>query len=169
VLAAGVDKGYAQTDLTAHVAEIVAGLTMVGEEDAVCALFTAADVAQVATAESGGVQARDGQPRRLPAGPPLPERARAGGRDRHGGAGAGPGGGARDGHPQRRARRALTCLDERGIAATVVESLAENTVDAVAPAFWALVAGPSGALVHRAVNTMDAMVGHHSPRYEHYG
>jgi adenosylcobinamide-phosphate synthase len=61
-------------------------------------------------------------------------------------------------------------LDERGIAAAVVESLAENTVDAVvAPAFWALVAGPRGVLVHRAVNTMDAMVGHHSPRYEHYG
>jgi adenosylcobinamide amidohydrolase len=52
-----VDKGYARTDLTAHVAEIVAGLGLAGEEDAVCALFTAADVAQVATAESGGVQA----------------------------------------------------------------------------------------------------------------
>ena len=57
VLAVGVDKGYARTDLTAHVAEIVAGLGLAGEEDAVCALFTAADVAQVATSESGGGRA----------------------------------------------------------------------------------------------------------------
>lgn len=61
-------------------------------------------------------------------------------------------------------------LDHGGIAAAVVESLAENMVDAVvAPAFWAVLAGPSGVLVHRAVNTMDAMVGHHSDRYERYG
>ena len=68
------------------------------------------------------------------------------------------------------AGRDPSSLDESGIAAAVVESLAENTVDAVvAPAFWALVAGAPGALAHRAVNTMDAMVGHHSQRYEHYG
>lgn len=61
-------------------------------------------------------------------------------------------------------------LDESGVAAAVVESLAENTVDAViAPAFWGVVAGAPGALVHRAVNTMDAMVGHRSPRYTHFG
>lgn len=61
-------------------------------------------------------------------------------------------------------------LDLPGVAAAVVESLAENTVDAaVAPAFWGLVAGPPGVLAHRAVNTMDAMVGHHSERYENYG
>ncbi|ANS79534.1 Adenosylcobinamide-phosphate synthase [Serinicoccus hydrothermalis] len=61
-------------------------------------------------------------------------------------------------------------LDESGVAAAVVESLAENTVDAViAPAFWGLVAGAPGVLVHRAVNTMDAMVGHRSPRYARFG
>lgn len=61
-------------------------------------------------------------------------------------------------------------LDEAGIAAAVVESLAENTVDAVvAPAFWGLVAGAPGVLVHRAVNTMDAMVGHRSARYARFG
>ncbi|USQ81313.1 adenosylcobinamide-phosphate synthase CbiB [Ornithinimicrobium faecis] len=61
-------------------------------------------------------------------------------------------------------------LDASGIASAVVESLAENTVDAVvAPVFWALVAGAPGVLAHRAVNTMDAMVGHHSERYERYG
>lgn len=61
-------------------------------------------------------------------------------------------------------------LDHCGVAAAVVESLAENMVDAVlAPAFWAVLAGPPGVLAHRAVNTMDAMVGHHSARYERYG
>jgi adenosylcobinamide-phosphate synthase len=43
-------------------------------------------------------------------------------------------------------------------------------VDAVvAPALWALAFGAPGVLAHRAVNTMDAMVGHHSDRYERYG
>jgi adenosylcobinamide-phosphate synthase len=61
-------------------------------------------------------------------------------------------------------------LDEGEIARAVVESVAENTVDAVvAPALWAAVAGAPGVLAHRAVNTMDAMVGHRSERYERYG
>lgn len=63
-----------------------------------------------------------------------------------------------------------SALDPSGISAAVVESLAENTVDAVvAPAFWALVGGAPGVLAHRAVNTMDAMVGHRSDRYARYG
>lgn len=61
-------------------------------------------------------------------------------------------------------------LDESEIARAVVESVAENTVDAViAPALWAALAGAPGACGYRAVNTMDAMVGHHSSRYENYG
>ncbi len=61
-------------------------------------------------------------------------------------------------------------LDEAEIARAVVESVAENTVDAVvAPALWAAIGGPSGVLAHRAVNTMDAMVGHRSDRYARYG
>ena len=61
-------------------------------------------------------------------------------------------------------------LGEKEIARAVVESVAENTVDAVvAPALWAAVAGAPGALGYRAVNTLDAMVGHHSARYENYG
>ncbi len=56
------------------------------------------------------------------------------------------------------------------MARATIESVAENTVDAiVAPALWAAVAGGPGALGYRAVNTMDAMVGHHSDRYERYG
>jgi adenosylcobinamide-phosphate synthase len=61
-------------------------------------------------------------------------------------------------------------LDEAEIARAVVESVAENTVDAVvAPAFWAAVCGAPGALGYRAVNTLDAMVGHRSTRYRAYG
>ena len=61
-------------------------------------------------------------------------------------------------------------LDGKEIARAVVESVAENTVDAVvAPALWAAVAGAPGALGYRALNTLDAMVGHRSARYENYG
>jgi adenosylcobinamide-phosphate synthase len=61
-------------------------------------------------------------------------------------------------------------LDAGEVARAVVESVAENTVDAVvAPAFWAVVGGAPGVLAHRAVNTLDAMVGHRSPRYERFG
>ena len=61
-------------------------------------------------------------------------------------------------------------LDEAGVCAAVVESLAENTVDAVvAPALWALALGAPGTLALRASNTMDAMVGHRSVRHERFG
>jgi adenosylcobinamide-phosphate synthase len=63
-----------------------------------------------------------------------------------------------------------SCLDEKEVARAAVESVAENTVDAiVAPAIWGAVAGAPGALAYRAVNTLDAMVGHRSPRYQRYG
>jgi adenosylcobinamide-phosphate synthase len=61
-------------------------------------------------------------------------------------------------------------LDASGLAAATIESLAENTVDAVvAPVTWTLLAGAPGVLGYRAVNTMDAMVGHRSPRYARFG
>jgi adenosylcobinamide-phosphate synthase len=63
-----------------------------------------------------------------------------------------------------------TTLDEKEIVRAVVESVAENTVDAVvAPMLWAAAGGAPGALGYRAVNTVDAMVGQHSPRYRRYG
>ncbi|WTW94222.1 cobalamin biosynthesis protein [Streptomycetaceae bacterium NBC_01309] len=63
-----------------------------------------------------------------------------------------------------------SALDEAGIARAVVESVAENTSDAVvAPLFWAAVAGLPGLLAYRAVNTLDAMVGHRTPRHTNFG
>ncbi|MEZ7005768.1 cobalamin biosynthesis protein [Streptomyces sp. AD55] len=61
-------------------------------------------------------------------------------------------------------------LDADGIARAVVESVAENTSDAVVGALvWGAAAGVPGLLGFRAVNTLDAMVGHKSPRYRRYG
>ena len=61
-------------------------------------------------------------------------------------------------------------LDEAAIARAVVESVAENTTDAVvAPALWTLLAGSVGAFVHRAADTLDSMVGYRDERYRRFG
>ena len=61
-------------------------------------------------------------------------------------------------------------LDAAGMARASVESVAENTSDAVvAPLVWGAVAGVPGLLAYRAVNTLDAMVGYRSPRHRRFG
>lgn len=61
-------------------------------------------------------------------------------------------------------------LDTSGLTRATVESLAENTSDAqVAPLLWAAIGGVPGVLVYRGANTLDAMIGHRSPRYHHFG
>ncbi|MDV3125370.1 cobalamin biosynthesis protein [Mycobacterium sp. 21AC1] len=56
------------------------------------------------------------------------------------------------------------------IARAVIESVAENTSDAVVTSHvWAAVAGVPGLVGHRTANTLDAMVGHHNARYERFG
>lgn len=61
-------------------------------------------------------------------------------------------------------------LDEAGVARATIESVAENTSDAVvAPLLAGAVAGIPGLVAYRAANTLDAMVGHRTARYEHFG
>jgi adenosylcobinamide-phosphate synthase len=76
------------------------------------------------------------------------------------------------------ARRALPALAGRDparlsreeICRAVVESVAENTGDAVVGALlWGAVAGPGGVAAYRAANTLDAMVGHRTARHERFG
>ncbi|GAA3855358.1 cobalamin biosynthesis protein [Tessaracoccus defluvii] len=61
-------------------------------------------------------------------------------------------------------------LDESELARAVVESMAENTADAVvASLFWGAVSGIPGLVVHRCLNTLDAMFGHRNDRYGRFG
>ena len=66
--------------------------------------------------------------------------------------------------------RDVRALDEYGIARAAIESGAENYSDGVvAPAFWYLLLGLPGLLAYKAINTMDSMIGHRSPRYHAFG
>ncbi len=61
-------------------------------------------------------------------------------------------------------------LDHAGLTRAALESIAENTSDAqVAPLLWAALAGTPGVLLYRGANTLDAMIGHRSPRYAQFG
>ena len=61
-------------------------------------------------------------------------------------------------------------MDASELARATVESVAENTSDAVvAPLVWGGLLGLPGLLGYRAANTLDAMVGHRSARYARFG
>jgi adenosylcobinamide-phosphate synthase len=61
-------------------------------------------------------------------------------------------------------------LDEAGVARATLESLAENASDGVvAPLFWGVLLGLPGIAAYKALNTLDSMIGHRSPRYEAFG
>jgi adenosylcobinamide-phosphate synthase len=66
--------------------------------------------------------------------------------------------------------RDTEALGESEIARATIETLGENSVDAlIAPAFWALLLGPAGAWLHKAASTLDSMVGYRNERYERFG
>jgi adenosylcobinamide-phosphate synthase len=61
-------------------------------------------------------------------------------------------------------------LDAGEISRATVESVAENTSDAVvAPLLAGAVGGLGGLVAYRAANTLDAMVGHRSARHLRFG
>lgn len=61
-------------------------------------------------------------------------------------------------------------LDGPELCRAAVESVAENTADAVVgPLLWGAVGGAGAVVAYRAANTLDAMVGHRNERYERFG
>ncbi len=61
-------------------------------------------------------------------------------------------------------------LDTAGTARAALESLAENASDGViAPLFWGVALGLPGIAGYKALNTLDSMIAHRSPRYLHFG
>jgi adenosylcobinamide-phosphate synthase len=61
-------------------------------------------------------------------------------------------------------------LDAHGVARAAIESAAENFADGVvAPLFWGALLGLPGMAAYKAINTLDSMIGHRSPRYLHFG
>ncbi|MBX7200086.1 MAG: adenosylcobinamide-phosphate synthase CbiB [Rhodospirillaceae bacterium] len=66
--------------------------------------------------------------------------------------------------------RDVTQLDQSGVAAAALESLAESFNDGVvAPAFWLFLGGLPGLFAYKAVNTADSMIGHREPRWRDFG
>ncbi len=61
-------------------------------------------------------------------------------------------------------------LEEWQMCSAIIESVSENFVDGVlAPLFYYAIFGLPGAMVYRAVNTCDAMLGYRTGRYEKFG
>jgi len=61
-------------------------------------------------------------------------------------------------------------LDTGELCRATIESVAENTADALVGALlWAALAGTPGATAYRAANTLDAMIGHRTVRYRRFG
>ncbi len=66
--------------------------------------------------------------------------------------------------------RDVTRADPPALSRASLESLAENFSDGViAPLFWATIAGLPGIAAYKAINTMDSMIGHRTPRHEAFG
>jgi adenosylcobinamide-phosphate synthase len=61
-------------------------------------------------------------------------------------------------------------LDTRGLICATIESISENASDGfVAPLLFLVIGGPVGAIVYKAVNTLDSMIGYRDERYLYFG
>ena len=61
-------------------------------------------------------------------------------------------------------------LDDSEIARAAVETIAENTVDGIiAPLFFFVIGGVPLAVLYRAANTMDSMIGYKNDKYLYFG
>lgn len=61
-------------------------------------------------------------------------------------------------------------LDESGVSAAALESLAESFNDGVvAPAFWLLLGGLPGLFAYKVLNTADSLIGHKEERWRAFG
>lgn len=66
--------------------------------------------------------------------------------------------------------RDTQALSAEGVTKAAVETVAENFSDGViAPLFYLLIGGAPLALIYKAVNTMDSMVGYKNEVYLHFG
>lgn len=61
-------------------------------------------------------------------------------------------------------------LDNESIIRATVETVSESIVDGIiSPLIWYACFGVIGAVIYRAINTMDSMLGHKNERYRYFG